>query len=168
MSKKKSNKKCEALGETEENRPAKEKQESSLPSGKDESRLVTVVREQWDAYQAQEKRFSKAFALALIALHKELAKPGYGRFVEKLEALKIRTSTAYRLMKLHGWQPDGRRKEKKKKVLSPKERENALFNYAEGLYRAVEPEVREKELQHVLERLLAYFSVPATAEKAVA
>src|SRR6266705_1167468 len=103
MSKNKSKKKCKARGKTEQNRPARENDESSLPSGKDESRLITVARERWDAYQAQEKRFSKAFALALIALHKQLAKPGYGSFVEKLKELKIPTSTAYRLMRLHGW-----------------------------------------------------------------
>jgi hypothetical protein len=139
-----------------------------LPSGKDESRLVTVVREQWDAYQAKEKRFSKPVAMALIALHEQHAKPGYGCFVEKLEELKIPTSTAYRLMKLHGWQPDGRRKAPRKKIWTPKEREDALFNYADELYRDVQPDVRKKELQHLLERLLAYFSVPAAAEKAVA
>jgi hypothetical protein len=84
---------------------------SSLPDGKDQAQhLVIVVRERWTAYQAREKRFSKDFALPLIALHKQLAKPGYGSFVEKLRELKIPTSTAYRLMKLHGWQPDGRHK----------------------------------------------------------
>jgi len=168
MSKNRFTKKCKALGKTEQNRPAKENDQSSLPSGKDESRLVTVVREQWDAYQAQEKRFSRAFAVALIALHKQLAKPGYGSFVEKLEELKIPTSTAYRLMKLHDWQPDGRRKAPRKKVWTPKEREDALFDYADELYRDVQPEVRKKELQHLLERLLTYFSVPTGAEKAVA
>ena len=79
---------------------------SSVPNGKDESRLVTTVREQWDAYQVHEKRFSKAFALALINLHKQLAKPGYGSFVAKLTKLKIPKSTAYRLMRLHGWKPE--------------------------------------------------------------
>lgn len=108
MSKNKSKKKCKGLGKTEQSRPAPENDQSSLPRGKDESRLVTVVREQWGSYQAQEKRFSKAFALALIALHKQLAKPGYGSFVEKLEELKIPTSTAYRLMRLHGWQREKR------------------------------------------------------------
>lgn len=88
---------------------SKVKNNSSLPSGKDQC-LVTVVREKWAAYQTQEKRFSKDFALALIALHKQLAKPGYGSFVEKLKELKIPTSTAYRLMRLHGWKPDKRSK----------------------------------------------------------
>jgi hypothetical protein len=143
------------------------KKDSSLPDGKDQ-RLITVVQEEWAKYQGQEKRFSKTFALALIDLHKQLAKPGHGSFVEKLKELKIPNSTAYRLMKLHGWQPDGRRKAPRKKVLAPKEREDALFAYADELYRDVQPEVRKKELQHLLERLLAYFSVPATAEKAVA
>jgi hypothetical protein len=113
MSRNKSAKKCKASGKTEQNRAAMENDQSSLPSGKDESRLVTVVREQWDAYQAQEKRFSKEFALALIALHEQLAKPGYGSFVEKLKELKIPTSTAYRLMRVHGWQPDKRSNEDK-------------------------------------------------------
>lgn len=62
---------------------------------------------------------------------------------------------------------DSRRKATKK-TLTPKEREDALFACAEGLYRDVKPEIREKELQHMLGRLLAFFSVPATAEKAVA
>jgi hypothetical protein len=74
--------------------PIKGKNKSSVPSGKDESHLVTVVREQWDAYQAKEKRFSKDFALALINLHKQLAKPGYGSFVTKMKDLKIPKSTA--------------------------------------------------------------------------
>ena len=98
--------KYQVHGKTEPNRRAHEIDESSLPGGKDDSRLLTVVREQWGSYQAQEKRFSKPFAQALIDLHRQLAKPGYGSFVEKLNALKIPTSTAYRLMKLHGWQPD--------------------------------------------------------------
>jgi hypothetical protein len=84
---------------------SKVKNNSSLPSGKDEH-LVTVVREQWHKYQVREKRFSKAVALALINLHKQHAKPGYGQFVARLKDLKIPTSTAYRLMRLHGWQPD--------------------------------------------------------------
>lgn len=104
MSKNKSKKKCES--KTEQNRPGKENDVSSLPSGKDDSRLVTVVRERWDAYKAQEKRFSKEFALALIALHKQLAKPGYGKFVEKMNELEIPPSTAYRLMRLHGWKSE--------------------------------------------------------------
>jgi hypothetical protein len=87
-------------------RPSVKISKSSFPHGKDESRLVTVVREQWDKYQGQEKRFSKDFALALINLHKQEAKPGYGRFVAHLKELKIPKSTTYRLMRLHGWQPD--------------------------------------------------------------
>jgi hypothetical protein len=82
---------------------------SSFPHGKDDkSRLLTVVREQWNKYQGQEKRFSKDFALALINLHKQEAKPGYGKFVVHLKDLKIPTSTAYRLMRLHGWEPENR------------------------------------------------------------
>ena len=84
-------------------RPSVKASKSSLPDGKDDSRLVTVVRERWDAYQAHEKRFSKALAEALINLHKQHAKPGYGQFVKRLEDLQIPTSTAYRLMRLHGW-----------------------------------------------------------------
>ncbi len=106
MSKNKFKKKFTTRKKAEQNRPAKGNHDLSLPSGKDESHLVTVVREQWDSYKAQEKRFSKAFALALIALHKQLAKPGHGSFVEKLHELRIPTSTAYRLMRLHDWQPD--------------------------------------------------------------
>jgi len=90
---------------------SKVKNNSSLPSGKDQ-RLVTVVREKWAAYQTQEKRFSKDFALALINLHKQLAKPGYGSFVEELKELKIPPSTAYRLMRLHGWKAEKRKKQK--------------------------------------------------------
>ncbi len=89
-------------------RPRPKTSKSSVPSGKDKSHLLTVVREQWDKYQKQEKRFSKDFALALIKLHKHLAKPGYGTFVKKLEDLKIPKSTAYRLMGLHGWKPPKR------------------------------------------------------------
>jgi hypothetical protein len=98
--------KSKVHGKAEQNRRTQENDESSLPGGKDDSRLLTVVREQWGSYQAHEKRFSKPFAQALIALHAQLAKPGYGSFVEKLKALKIPTSTAYRLMRLHGWQPN--------------------------------------------------------------
>ena len=127
MSKNKSKKKCKARGKTEQNRPARENDESSLPSGKDESRLITVVRERWDAYQAQEKRFSKAFALALIALHKQLAKPGYGSFVEKLKELKIPTSPAYRLMRLHGWQSEKRITKEQAKERSSREQEESLL-----------------------------------------
>jgi len=87
---------------------SKRKSKSSVPTGKDKSNLLTVVREQWHKYQKQEKRFSKDFALALIKLHKHLAKPGYGTFVAKLEDLKIPKSTAYRLMALHGWKPEKR------------------------------------------------------------
>ena len=86
---------------------SKVKNNSSLPSGKDQ-RLVTVVREKWAAYQTQEKRFSKDFALALINLHKQEAKPGYGKFVAHLKDLNIPTSTAYRLMRLHGWKAEKR------------------------------------------------------------
>lgn len=117
MSKNKSKKKCEAMDKSQQNRPAKEDDVLSLPSGKDDSRLVTVVRERWDAYKAQEKRFSKEFALALIALHKQLAKPGYGKFVEKMKELKIPPSTAYRLMRLHGWKPE--KQITKKKAATP-------------------------------------------------
>jgi hypothetical protein len=79
---------------------------SSLPTGKDESQLVTVVRQEWEKYKGQEKRFSKAFAEALIHLQKKLAKPGYGKFVAYLKGLNIPTSTAYRVMRLHGWKPE--------------------------------------------------------------
>src|ERR1700687_1848236 len=85
---------------------SKVKTNPSLPSGKD---LVTAVRERWAAYQTQEKRFSKEFALALINLHKQLAKPGYGSFVENWNEWKIPTSTAYRLMRLHGWKAEKRK-----------------------------------------------------------
>jgi hypothetical protein len=84
---------------------ARKKDPQSLPRGKDETRLVTVVREQWDKYKRQEERFSKDFALALINLHKQRAKPGSGTFVADLKTLKIPTMTAYRLMRLHGWEP---------------------------------------------------------------
>jgi hypothetical protein len=85
-----------------------EKKKTSLPSGKDQTvRLTTVVREKWADYQRQEKRFSESFALALIKLHEYLARPGHGKFCDKLDELKIPTSTAYRLMKLHGWQQGG-------------------------------------------------------------
>jgi hypothetical protein len=127
VSKNKSKKKCKVRGKIEQNRPARENNESSLPSGKDESRLITVVRERWNAYQAQEKRFSRAFALALIALHKQLAKPGYGSFVEKLRELKIPTSTAYRLMRLQGWQPEKRIAKEQTKGRSSREQEEFLL-----------------------------------------
>lgn len=127
MSKNKSKKKCKVRGKIEQNRPARENNELSLPSGKDESRLITVVRERWNTYQAKEKRFSKAFALALIALHKQLAKPGYGTFVEKLEELKIPTSTAYRLMRLHGWQPEKRILKEQAEKRSSREQEELLL-----------------------------------------
>ena len=81
---------------------------ASVPSGTDETRLVTSVREQWHKYQGQEKRFSKDFALALIALHKKLAKPHCGLFQDKLKELKIPRSTAYRVMGLHGCKADKR------------------------------------------------------------
>lgn len=81
---------------------------ASVPSGTDETRLVTLVREQWHKYQGQEKRFSKDFALALIALHKKLAKPHCGLFQDKLKELKIPRSTAYRVMGLHGCKAEKR------------------------------------------------------------
>ncbi len=49
-----------------------------VPSGTNETRLVTVVREKWEQYKTHEKRFSKDFALALIDLHKTEAKHGSG------------------------------------------------------------------------------------------
>ena len=86
---------------------------SSVPSGKDELRQVTVVRKAWAEYQTKEKRFSKKFADGLIDLHKHLAKPGHGTFGESLKELKIPRMTAYRLMQLHGWKADKRKAEKK-------------------------------------------------------
>lgn len=81
---------------------------SSVPSGKDELRQVTAVREKWAEYQTKENRFSKEFAKALIELHKRLAKPGYGTFIESLKELKIPRMTAYRLMQSHGWKAEKR------------------------------------------------------------
>jgi coproporphyrinogen III oxidase-like Fe-S oxidoreductase len=92
-------------------RPA---QEESFPVGKDELQQLTQVTKAWAEYQTKEKQFSKDLALALIALNKELAKPGFGTFVENLKKLKIPHTTAYRLMKLHGWKLEKRKIEKPK------------------------------------------------------
>jgi hypothetical protein len=81
---------------------------SSVPTGKDELRQVTVVREAWAEYRTKEKRFSTGFAEALICLHKQLAKPGHGTFGECLKELDIPRMTAYRLMQLHGWKAEKR------------------------------------------------------------
>jgi len=85
----------------------------SFPLGKDELSQVTVVREAWVEYQKKEKRFSKDFALALIALHEQLAKPGHGMFWEHLKEMKIPRMTAYRLMQSHGWKAEKRKAGKK-------------------------------------------------------
>ncbi|SRR5712692_8222267 len=45
-------------------------------------------------------------------------------------------------------------------ALTPKRRQEKLFDYAENLYRNVDPKTRERELQSLVNELLTYFSVP--------
>lgn len=53
-------------------------------------------------------------------------------------------------------------KPKPKRAVAPtaKERQEKLFDYAENLYRHVDPETRERELRSLVKDLLTYFSVP--------
>ncbi len=130
--------------------------EPSFPTGKDEPRQVTVVRESWIEYQTKEKRFSKALALALIALHKHLAKPGQGTFWTHMKQLKVPRMTAYRLMRLHGWKAEKRKVEKPKAMAAEEDNRIAkdqAITKAIGYFQRFEGETLRDSFERFCEEL---------------
>jgi hypothetical protein len=135
---------------------ARHKRNPSFPTGKDEPREVIVVRESWIEYQTKEKRFSKVFALALIALHKHLAKPGHGSFWAHLKELKIPRMTAYRLMQLHGWKAEKRKAEKPKAMAEEEDNRIAkdqAITKAIGYFQCFEGETLREKFKQFCEEL---------------
>jgi hypothetical protein len=137
---------------------ARRKRKSSFPRGKDEPRQIAVVKKAWIEYQKKERRFSKAFALALIALHNHLAKPGHGTFWTHLKELGIPRMTAYRLMQFHGWKAEKHRAEKKPRLPDDEERKLAWSKFiagAIGVFSGFTGEERRKRFEELRQEIFA-------------
>jgi hypothetical protein len=126
----------------------------SLPTGKD--RIAAL----WAEYRKQEQMFCEALAQELIALHKQLAKPHSGSFVLTLAELKIPTSTAYRLMRLHGWKPEQQKASRQEKPLEPIElsKSKSIALVVRYLDRFAAGQEQQEQLEALIKELRGMYS----------